>query len=127
MNDNNYQENAGNSCPRLVPVQFEFTHPTAITVSVAGTFNDWHPTSKSMQPSEKGRWLKEAFLPPGHHEYCLVVDGQWMPDPLAVETVPNQFGGLNSVLEVSNSLAAAYLARMENLPWENASRREGQS
>jgi hypothetical protein len=40
-------------------------------------------------------------LAPGTYEYCLVVDGQWMPDPLAKETVPNPFGGRNSVLKVA--------------------------
>jgi hypothetical protein len=40
-------------------------------------------------------------LAPGTYEYCLVVDGQWMPDPLARETVPNPFGGRNSVLKVA--------------------------
>jgi hypothetical protein len=29
----------------------------------------------------------------------LVVDGVWMPDPLAIETAPNPFGGVNSVLK----------------------------
>ena len=51
--------------PRLVPVHFEFTHSTAISVAVAGTFNNWHPTTKSMQPSGNGHWRKDAFLPPG--------------------------------------------------------------
>jgi hypothetical protein len=45
------------------------------------------------------------------YEYCLVVDGRWIPDPLARETVPNPFGGKNSVLKVARppeaSLAAA--------------------
>ena len=50
-----------------------------------------------------GHWLKEAFLPPGDYEYCLVVDGQWMPDPLAPQTVPNPFGGKNSILNVASS------------------------
>jgi 1,4-alpha-glucan branching enzyme len=85
----------------LVSVNFEYTDPRARTVSVAGTFNDWHPTTKSMYSSGSGRWLKEAFLAPGTYEYCLVVDGQWRPDPLAKETVPNPFGGRNSVLTVA--------------------------
>jgi hypothetical protein len=73
--------------PGLVSVNFEYTDPRARTVSVAGTFNDWHPTTKSMYSSGSGR--------------CLVVDGQWRPDPLAKETVPNPFGGRNSVLTVA--------------------------
>jgi hypothetical protein len=43
----------------------------------------------------------------GTYEYCLVVDGQWMPDPLARETVPNRFGGRNPVLTVASTPEAA--------------------
>jgi hypothetical protein len=48
----------------LKPVIFEFTHSTATTVSVAGTFNDWHP-AKSMHAMDNGRWLHEMALAPG--------------------------------------------------------------
>ena len=40
-------------------------------------------------------------------------------DPLAPETVPNPFGGRNSVLTVFDSPAAKHLAAAENLPLEN--------
>jgi hypothetical protein len=51
----------------------------------------------------KGRWVKELVLQPGVYEYRLVVDGAWMPDPLATATVPNPFGEMNSILKVSES------------------------
>jgi hypothetical protein len=51
---------------------------------------------------DHGRWAKDLVLPPGHYEYCLVVDGQWRPDPRAQETVPNPFGGRNSIRRVGN-------------------------
>jgi len=38
---------------------------------------------------------------PGRYEYLFVVDGQWLPDPNAKESVANPFGGRNSVLRVS--------------------------
>ena len=44
-----------------------------------------------------------ADLPPGTYEYCLVVDGNYIPDPQAQEAVPNPFGGWNSVLKVPGS------------------------
>lgn len=103
-----------------LPVRFELTDATAVTVSVAGTFNDWHPTTKSMHPSGNGHWLKETSLAPGIYEYCLVVDGQWMPDPQARESVPNPFGGRNSVLRVPSSPQADHLADAANLPLRNA-------
>ena len=89
--------------PLMLPVAFEFTHPTASTVCVAGTFNDWHAEAKPMHHLGGGRWVKETVLSPGTYEYCLVVDGHWMPDPRACETVPNPFGGRNSLLKVAFS------------------------
>ena len=84
----------------LTAIRFEFNHPTAKHVALAGTFNDWNPESKSMHPSGHGHWLKETPLAPGTYQYCLVVDGHWMPDPNATESVPNPYGGRNSVLTV---------------------------
>ena len=49
----------------------------------------------------EGRWAKELALPPGTYEYCVVVEDAWLCDPLAQETVPNPFGGLNSILRVA--------------------------
>lgn len=100
MKHNKNHDNAPNAGPQLVPVHFEFTHPTALTVSVAGCFNHWQPGAKSLHPAGGGRWVKETVLPPGTYQYCLVVDGEWIPDPLASDYVPNPFGGRNSVLIV---------------------------
>jgi 1,4-alpha-glucan branching enzyme len=81
-------------------VHLKFVHPSATAVSVAGSFNDWRAEATPMIPVGDGHWRKELALPPGTFEYRLVVDGQWMPDPSAAETVPNPFGGENSVLRV---------------------------
>jgi 1,4-alpha-glucan branching enzyme len=102
MKHSKHHDHARNIGARLAPVRFEFTHPTANTVCIAGTFNDWKPEAKPMHRLGHGRWLKETVLPPGTYEYCLVVDGQWMPDPQAPETVPNPFGGRNSLLRVAS-------------------------
>lgn len=83
-----------------MPVRFEYSHPTALTVSIAGTFNNWQPKTISTQTSGNGHWLEEAALAPGTYEYCLVVDGHWMPDPMAENSSPNPFGGNNSILKV---------------------------
>jgi 1,4-alpha-glucan branching enzyme len=101
MKHNKNHDNIPTAGSKLVPVRFEFTHPTAKTVCLAGTFNHWQPESKTLHPSAVGHWFKETVLAPGKYEYSLVVDGQWMPDPRARETVPNPFGGRNSVLTVT--------------------------
>ena len=85
------------------PVHIEFSHPTAGAVRIAGSFNEWRPEATPMISVGAGRWAKELMLPPGTYEYCLVVDGEWTPDPLAKEAKPNPFGGLNSVLQVAAS------------------------
>lgn len=112
-------DDAKAAAPPLRPVTFEFTHPTALSVCVAGTFNNWQPEAKPMHHCGEGRWHKETVLAPGAYEYCLVVDGEWMPDPLARESVPNPFGGRNSVLLVSDSPESAHLAEAENLPMKD--------
>jgi 1,4-alpha-glucan branching enzyme len=81
---------------------FEFASATAESVAIAGTFNEWRPNATPMIALGQGRWAKDLALPPGDYEYCLVVDGQWSPDPLAAETAPNPFGGVNSVRKVGN-------------------------
>lgn len=54
-----------------------------------------------------GRWLRDLFLPPGRYEYCFVVDGtRWVTDPRANESVPNPFGGSNSVVRIGDQESA---------------------
>ena len=98
------QRNKNNARPHETKrIHFEFTCPTAESVAIAGTFNEWQPNAMPMIALGQGRWAKDLTLPPGDYEYCLVVDGQWTPDPHATETVPNPFGGVNSVRKVRNS------------------------
>ena len=125
MKHNKKHKTVSSAGPALMPVRFEFTHPTATTVCLAGTFNHWQPEAKTLHSSGVGHWWKEMELAPGTYEYCLVVDGEWMPDPLARETVPNAFGGRNSVLKVANSQEAAHLANAENLPLKNSNKISG--
>jgi 1,4-alpha-glucan branching enzyme len=93
------QNNGGTQSQR---VHFEFDYRAAESVFIAGTFNDWRPNATPMIALGQGRWAKDLALAPGDYEYCLVVDGQWKPDPLAAESVPNPFGGVNSVRKVGN-------------------------
>ena len=81
-------------------VRVEFIHGTATVVAIAGTFNDWRPDASRMVALGNGRWLKELVLAPGTYQYLLVADGKWLPDPCAKETVPNPFGGVNSLMTV---------------------------
>lgn len=120
MKHNKNHDNAKSGGPPLVPVTFEFTHPTATSVCIAGTFNHWQAEAKPMHCVGGGCWHRDTVLPPGTYEYCLVVDGQWIPDPLAKESAPNPFGGRNSILTVARPAEATHLADAEHVPLENA-------
>jgi hypothetical protein len=53
-----------------------------------------------MRKDGNGEWTVSVTLPPGRYEYRFVVDGQWLSDPSAKESVHNTFGGTNSVVVV---------------------------
>lgn len=103
-----------------VPVRFDYAHPTARSVCVAGCFNHWNPESRSLTRNGDGLWHQELSLPPGTYQYRLVVDGVWMADPAASESVPNPFGGRNSVLKVATSPEAAPVEPARNGPLRNS-------
>jgi len=125
MNHNNKNHDNGKGLgPHQVPIRFEFTHPAAATVSVAGCFNNWQPEAKPLHSSGGGHWVKETVLSPGTYEYCFVVDGRWIPDPSALESVPNPFGGRNSILRVTDSSDARHLVDAASFPLKNANKRK---
>jgi 1,4-alpha-glucan branching enzyme len=82
------------------PVEFILKQPQAQTVAVAGTFNGWDVSRTPLQPASGGAWKATVWLPTGRYEYRFVVDGQWISDPGARESVQNTYGSTNSVLEV---------------------------
>lgn len=82
-------------------VSLELVRPGAKHVCVAGSFNEWQPEKTPLIPLGNGRWVGDLTVNPGRYEYLFVVDGQWLPDPNAKESVANPFGGRNSVLRVS--------------------------
>jgi 1,4-alpha-glucan branching enzyme len=106
--------------PPLIPVRFEFADTSARSVCVAGCFNHWNPESKALARAGDGLWRSDSELPPGTYQYRLVVDGHWIADPMARESVPNPFGGRNSVLKVARSAEAAHRDAAEHRPFGNS-------
>jgi 1,4-alpha-glucan branching enzyme len=82
-------------------ILLELIKPDAKNVAVAGTFNEWNPQKTPLSPLGNGRWAGDLKVKAGRYEYLFVVDGQWLPDPNAKESVQNPYGGKNSVLVVS--------------------------
>jgi 1,4-alpha-glucan branching enzyme len=79
-------------------ISLQLINPTAKKVCVAGSFNEWKPEATPLTQTGNGQWIGDLAVRPGRHEYLFVVDGQWLPDPKAKESVANPFGGRNSVL-----------------------------
>jgi hypothetical protein len=86
---------------RKAEVTFHLLEPDARRAFVCGSFNDWEPEQIAMTRNSDGSWVASVSLPRGRHEYKFVVDGKWVPDLGAQEHVPNEFGSVNSVIEVS--------------------------
>ena len=81
-------------------VEFEYFAPSAVKVSVSGTFNGWHTEKHLLNNDGTGRWKLSLALPPGRYEYRYSVDGTWQNDQRPRECVPNAFGSWNCVVEV---------------------------
>jgi hypothetical protein len=83
-----------------VRLSYAGSRPDLETVSVAGSFNGWDPTTAPMV-RENGNWTILLVLPPGSHEYMFVENGDnWVTDPQAPGTRQDGFGGANGLLEV---------------------------
>lgn len=82
-------------------VRFVFVHPTAHTVAVAGSFNQWSASSHTLARDARGRWVATITMPPGDHTFMFVVDGtQWLTPPAAEDYVDDGFGARNGVVVV---------------------------
>ena len=82
-------------------VRFEVSAEPGSRVFVAGTFNNWSPTANPLKDNpDSGHYKAVVGLPKGRCEYKFVVNGIWTVDPKCADWVPNNYGSLNSVLNV---------------------------
>ena len=83
-------------------VCFEVDAEPGSQVSVAGSFNSWDPEAHVLRPTAgPGHFKRIVYLEPGEYEYKFVIDGNWSADPNCPSFAANNYGTLNSVLEVS--------------------------
>jgi 1,4-alpha-glucan branching enzyme len=81
-------------------IVFTYDDADAEEVVLAGDFNAWDRKKHRMVKTPSGLWERTVMLVPGRHEYKFRVDGQWLCDPKAGETCPNEFGTHNSVVKI---------------------------
>ena len=85
----------------LRKVTFVLTAHPGHTVFVAGSFSDWEPERHEMVYSDaKGVYSCEVMLAPGVYEYKFVIDGEWVTDIDNDNFSANDFGTLNSVINI---------------------------
>ena len=70
-------------------------------LQLAGDFNNWMPDHNVETRNVNGHWQKVFTAEPGVYEYRLLIDGKWQADPTNPSEVPNDLGGINSLLQVS--------------------------
>ena len=81
--------------------EFSVTAKPGLKVFVAGSFNDWEPELNPMvDAGGNGSYRCTLSLAPGYYEYKFVVDGEWVLDESNPNFTSNDFGTLNSVLNV---------------------------
>ncbi len=76
-------------------------YPEAKIVTLAGTFNEWKP-STIVCGKENAEWICRVELKPGKHLYKFIVDGNWIIDPANSTTEADGRGNTNSVLVKSS-------------------------
>jgi len=88
--------------PRQVPggVLFQALSPNAREVEIAGDFNNWVPESLARR-SASGLWQKVIPVSPGSYRYKFIVDGEWQVDPYQPMQRLNDFGTIDSYLEIA--------------------------
>ena len=81
-------------------VIFHSRQAAAAEVQLAGDFNDWMPHTTPMRQLDNGDFETRLKLPKGRYRYQLVVDGRWTYDAANPEVITNQYGEINSVVDV---------------------------
>jgi hypothetical protein len=71
----------------------------ASIVVLTGSFNEWNQ-SQLVFGREGGEWVCRVDLDPGIYRYKFIVDGNWLLDPSNPETVEDEAGNVNNIIEV---------------------------
>lgn len=71
------------------------------TVFLAGEFNDWDRTGTPLRDLETVQRVVLTLAGGRRYAFRYFADGSWFNDPEADDYEPNEFGGLNGVLDLS--------------------------
>jgi 1,4-alpha-glucan branching enzyme len=86
--------------PQPKKVRVKVKIEDAKEVVLTGDFTHWSKEVVKLSKDSDGSWQTTLALPPGEHQYRLLVDGAWRNHPEATKCVPNPYGTENCVLVV---------------------------
>jgi len=82
-------------------ILFSLDAPNVECLKLVGDFNNWTPDNRSeLEKGETGKWEKILSLSPGRYHYKFIADGEWREDSGNPNYIINDFGGIDSVVEV---------------------------
>ncbi len=83
-------------------IRFTLNDRTAEKVQVLGSWNGWAGPGLLATEARPGMWTAaRGPLPPGRYAYRFLLDGtRWLEDPANTQKIPNDIGGLDSLLIV---------------------------
>ena len=81
---------------------FVYHDDEAKSVSLVGDFNSWDTVLTPLRKDKSGLWFAQVEAPQaGSYQYKFIVNGsRWLEDPSNGMKVPDNYGGLNSVLTI---------------------------
>ncbi|MEL6824332.1 MAG: isoamylase early set domain-containing protein, partial [Calditrichota bacterium] len=85
---------------RLAERTFYLDDIGAEKVTVFGEFNGWNRNATPLQIGKDGKFEVSLKLEPGRYQYKFFADGRELLDPANPDSVPNGFGGFNSLLTI---------------------------
>lgn len=112
---------SGSSCV-LPSFSYDPMGRTLRSVHIAGSFNNWPGTVAAggwpmTYSSTDKRWKAERAIDPGTYSYKFVLDEKdWVTDSSNPRTMPDGFGGQNSVLTVTCKPGAPALDLTADIP-----------
>lgn len=77
-------------------------------VYVAGTFNQWNPSSHPLQKTADNLWELSLPLIPGSYPYKFIIDGKWSLDLANPERIQDESGNQNSLLKTAPSAPSSF-------------------
>ena len=86
--------------PKKKTLGFQIKFPEAESVVLVGDFNEWNESANQMRKNKDGTWRAELKVPEGKHQFRYFVNGMYWENDDECPSVPNDFGTVNSVVNV---------------------------